>query len=66
MEISNISNFVTFEIARDKSAKGNDYKGIFLVVRDKDGNVLYKHLIDFLHTKYDELLSLVQNTKKGE
>lgn len=60
MEINDISKLVSFEIVKEESQKGHLYKALYLVIRDKDNNVVYRNLLTFLNTnKYENILSLI-------
>ena len=60
MEINDISKLVSFEIVKEESQKGHLYKALYLVIRDKDNNVIYRNLLTFLTTnKYETILSLI-------
>ena len=57
---NNISNYVSIELVQEKSSKGNEYRALYLVIRDKNSDIKYRYLLTFLGpTKYDELLSLI-------
>lgn len=59
MENTDISNIVNFEIVKEESQKGHLYKALYLVIRDKENNIVYRKLMTFLTTqKYEDILSL--------
>ena len=58
MEISKYSHI---EIMEETSSKGNVYRGLFIVIRDKDNQVVGRQLLKFLtKSQYDLLFSLIQ------
>ena len=60
MENTDISKLVSFEIVKEESQKGHLYKALYLVIRDKENNIIFRNLITFLTTsRYDDILSLI-------
>lgn len=56
-----ISKYTSIEISEETSSKNNVYRGLFLVIRDKDNQIVSRHLIKFLtKSQYEVLLSLIQ------
>ena len=62
METNDISKYVYFEVVNEKSAKGKIYNALYLCIRDKNSNLIYRYLLTFLtNNKYETLLSLIAN-----
>lgn len=62
MENFDISKLISFEIVKEESQKGHLYKALYLVIRDKENNIIYRNLLTFLNTaKYEDILSLITN-----